>query len=135
MEDLKEQLKTMDDFSARRLIKETKKKARVAAKDSKFQITLNEYNRALTIAKELNFRDEIAKISLKIFNIESKSKYIELDFNIEKAETAEKNGDIFNSINFYQHALKILNEFKVYSVADPRIRKLKKKIQKLREEI
>ncbi len=135
LKDLKEQLKTMDVYSAHKWIKDIMKKARAAAKDSKFQITLNEYNRALLIAKELNFKEEIEKISLKIFNIESKSKYIELDFNIEKAENAEKDGDVFNSINYYQHALKILDEFKVYNVADPRIRKLKKKIQKLREEI
>ena len=135
LSDLKEQLTTMDVFSARRLIREIMKKARTAAKGSKFQVTLNEYNRALLIAKELNFKEEITKISLKIFNIESKSKYIELDFNIEKAENAEKNGDIFNSINYYQHALKILNEFKVYNILDPRIKKIKKKIQKLREEI
>jgi len=125
----------MDVYSARRLIREIMKKARAEAKDSKFQVTLNEYNRALLIAKEINFKEEIAKISLKIFNIESKSKYIELDFNIEKAENAEKNGDVFNSINYYQHALKILDEFKVYNVLDPRIRKIKTKIQKLREEI
>jgi hypothetical protein len=135
LRDLKERLTTMDVYSARRLIREIMKKARAAAKDSKFQVTLNEYNRALLIAKELNFKEEIMKISLKIFNVESKSKYIELDFNIEKAENAEKKGDIFNSINYYQHALKILNEFKVYNVLDPRIRKIKKKIQKLREEI
>ena len=135
LRDLKEQLTTMDVYSARRLIREIMKKARTAAKDSKFQVTLNEYNRALLIAKELKFKEEIAKISLKIFNIESKSKYIELDFNIEKAENAERNGDIFNSINYYQHALKILDEFKVYNVLDPRIKKIKKKIQKLREEI
>jgi len=135
LRDLKEQLTTMDVYSASRLIREIMKKARTAAKDSKFQVALNEYNRALLIAKELNFKEEIAKISLKIFNIESKSKYIELDFNIEKAENAEKNGDVFNSINYYQHALKILNEFKVYNVLDPRIRKFKKKILKLREEI
>ena len=135
LRDLKEQLTTMDVYSARRLIREIMKKARAAAKDSKFQVTLNEYNRALFIAKELNFKEEIMKISLKIFNIESKSKYIELDFNIEKAENAEKNGDLFNSINYYQHALKILDEFKVYNVLDPRIKKFKKKIQKLREEL
>ena len=135
LRDLKEQLTTMDVYSARRLIREIMKKARAAAKDSKFQVALNEYNRALLIAKELNFKEEITKISVKIFNIESKSKYIELDFNIEKAENAEKNGDVFNSINYYQHALKILDEFKVYNVLDPRIRKFKKKIQKLREEL
>ncbi len=135
LRDLKEQLKTMDVYSARRLIKEIMKKARAATKDSKFQVTLNEYNRALFIAKELNFKEDITKISFKIFDIESKSKYIELDFNIEKAENAEKNGDLINSINHYQHALKILDDFKVYNVDDPRIRKIKKKIQKLREDI
>ncbi|MBY9016425.1 MAG: hypothetical protein KGD68_12090 [Candidatus Lokiarchaeota archaeon] len=135
LEDLKEQLKTMDEDSARRLIREIMKRARAAAKDSKFHVTLNEYNRALLIAKELNLKEEITKISLKIFNLESKSKYIELDFNIEKAEHAEKNGDFINSINYYQQALKILDGFKVYNVLDPRIRKFKKKIQKLREEI
>ena len=133
--ELKERLKTMDEDSARRLMKEIMKKARAAAKDSKFQVTLNEYNKALFIAKDLNFKEEITKISLKIFNIESKSKYIELDFNIEKAEKAEKNGDVINSINYYQHALRILDGFKVYNVVDSRIKKFKKKIQKLREDI
>ena len=132
---LKKQLTTMDDASVRRLIREIMKKARAAAKDSKFQIALDEYNRALLIAKELNFKEIITKISLKIFNVDSKSKYIELDFNIKKAENAEKNGDIINSINYYQHALKILDGFKVYNAVGPRIRKLKKKIQKLRDEI
>ena len=135
LRDLKEQLTTMDVYSARKLIREIMKKARAAAKDSKFQVTLNEYNRALLIAKELNFKEEITKISLKIFNTESKSKYIELDFNIEKAENAEKNDDIFNSINYYQHALKILDESKEDYQVYPRIRKFKKKIQKLREEL
>jgi len=133
--DVKKQLTTMDDASVRRLIREIMKKARAAAKDSKFQIALNEYNRALLIAKELNFKEIITKISLKIFNIDRKSKYIELDFNIKKAENAEKNGDIINSINYYQQALKILDGFKVYNAVDTRIRKFKKKIQKLREEI
>ena len=135
LEDLKEQLKTMDEDSAHRLIREIMKRARIAAKNSKFHVTLIEYNKALLIAKELNFKEEITKISLKIFNLESKSKYIELDFNIEKAENSEKNGDKINSINYYQQALKILDGFKVYNVLDPRIRKFKKKIQKLREEI
>ncbi len=87
------------------------------------------------INTKLNFKEEITKILLKIFNLESKSKYIELDFNIEKAENTEKNGDLINSINYYQQALKILDGFKVYNVIDSRIRKFKKKIQKLREEI
>ena len=70
-----------------------------------------------------------------VTSIERKSKTIELDFNIEKAENAEKYGDFINSINYYQKALEILDGFKVYNIIDPRIKKIKKKILKLRDEI
>ena len=135
LETLKEQLETMDKYTAQRLIKEIMRKAKTAEKDSRFQVTLNEYNKALYIAKDFKFKEEIIKISQKIFNLEHKSKYIELDFNIEKAENAEKYGDFINGINYYQKALEILDGFKVYNITDPRIKKFKKKILKLREEI
>ena len=64
-----------------------------------------------------------------------KSKNIELDFNIKKAENAEKYGDFINSINYYQQALEILDSFRIYNATDPRIKKFKKKIARLREEI
>ncbi|MFX0048254.1 MAG: hypothetical protein ACFE8G_08790 [Candidatus Hermodarchaeota archaeon] len=132
---MKAQLKTMDTYSAQKLIKEIMRKAKMAEKDSGFQVTLNEYNKALVIAKDFKFKEEINKISQKIFNLEHRSKSIELDFNIEKAENAEKYGDYINSINYYQKALEILDGFKVYNITDPRIKKLKKKILKLRAEI
>ncbi len=135
IETLKDQLETMDIYSAQRLIKEIMRKAKTAEKDSRFQVTLNEYNKALFIAKDFKLKEEINKISQKIFNLEHKSKYIELDFNIEKAENAEKYGDFINSINYYQKALEILDSFKVYNITDPRIKKFKKKILRLREEI
>lgn len=135
LETLKEQLETMDKYTAQRLIKEIMRKAKTAEKDSRFQVTLNEYNKALFIAKDFKFKEEIIRISQKIFNLEHKSKYIELDFNIEKAENAEKYGDFINGINYYQKALEILDGFKVYNITDPRIKKFKKKILKLREEI
>ncbi|MFW9949596.1 MAG: hypothetical protein ACFFKA_05670 [Candidatus Thorarchaeota archaeon] len=132
---MKDQLKTMDKYSAQKLIKEIMRKAKMAEKDSGFQVTLNEYNKALYIAKDFKFKEEVNKISQKIFNLEHKSKSIELDFNIEKAENAEKYGDFINCINYYQKALEILDGFKVYNITDPRIKKFKKKILKLREEI
>jgi hypothetical protein len=135
IDELKDQLETMDEDSARKLIKEIKRKAKEAEKDSTYQVTLNEYNKALYIAKVFEIKEEINKISQKIFNLEHKSKYIELDFNIKKAENAEKYGDFINSINYYQKALEILDSFKVYNITDPRIKKFKKKILKLREEI
>jgi len=135
IDELKNQLDTMDVYSAQKLIKEIIRKAKAAEKDSHYQITLNEYNKALFIAKDFKIKDEIKRISQKIFNLERKSKNIELDFNIEKAENAEKYGDFINSINYYQKALEILDGFKVYNITDPRIKKFKKKIFKLREEI
>ncbi|MFX1410357.1 MAG: hypothetical protein ACFFA6_08390, partial [Promethearchaeota archaeon] len=87
------------------------------------------------IAKEFNLKEDINKISQKIFDLEIKSKQIELNFNIEMGENAEKNGDFINSINYYQKALKILEGFLVYNFIDPRIKKFKKKILKLRSEI
>ena len=135
IDELKNQLEAMDEYSARKLIKEITRKAKTAAKNSRYQVTLNEYNKALYIAKDFKFKEEINKISQKIFNLEHKSKSIELDFNIEKAENAEKYGDFINSINYYQKALEILDGFKVYNITDPRIKKFKKKILKLREEI
>ncbi|NVM18253.1 MAG: hypothetical protein HWN80_11105 [Candidatus Lokiarchaeota archaeon] len=132
---LKDQLETMDKYSAKKLVKEIMRKAKTAEKDSRYQVTLNEYNKALYIAKDFKFKEEINKISQKIINLEHKSKYIELEFNIEKAENAEKYGDFINSINHYQKALEILDGFKVYNITDPRIKKFKRKILKLREEI
>ena len=134
-DELKSKLDTMDKFSAQKLIKELMRKAKAAEKESTYQVTLNEYNKALFIAKDFKLKDEISKINQKIFNLEHKSKNIELDFNIEKAENAEKYGDFINCINYYQKALEILDEFKVYNIVDPRIKKFKKKIAQLREEI
>jgi len=135
IEKLKNQLKTMDKYSAIKLIKEIMRKAKTAEKDSTYQVTLNDYNKALFIAKDFKLKEEINKISQKIYNLEHKSKNIELDFNIEKAENAEKYGDFINSINYYQKALEILDGFKIYNITDPRIKKFKKKILRLREEI
>jgi len=132
---LKERIKYFDKESAKNLIKEFIKKGKIASKDSAYQLTQKEYNKALFIAKEFDLKDEIQKISQKLFDLESKSKYIELDYNIEKAEIAENNGDFINSINYYQKALQIMEGFLVYNVVDPRIKKFKKKIFKLREEI
>jgi hypothetical protein len=135
IDELKTRLKTMDKYSAQKLIKELIRKAKTAEKDSTYQVTLNEYNKALFIAKDFKLKDEINKISQKIFDLEHKSKNIELEFNIKKAENAEKYGDFITSINYFQKALEILDSFKVYNIIDPRMKKFKKKIAKLREEI
>lgn len=135
IDELKENIETIDKETAKKMIKEFLKKGKIAEKESLYQETNKEYNKALVIAKRFNLKEEINKLSQKIFDLESKSKQIELNYNIEMAENSEKNGDLINSINYYQKALKILEGFLVYNIVDPRIKKFKKKILKLREEI
>ncbi|MFW9937943.1 MAG: hypothetical protein ACFFD5_09855 [Candidatus Thorarchaeota archaeon] len=130
---LQDQIKNIDKNVAIDLIKELIKKAKSAEKDLAYQVTLEEYNKALFIAKEFNLKEQITKINQRIFDLDYKNKQIELDFNIEMAENAEKNTDLINSINYYQKAVEILEGFLVYNIFDSRLKKFKKKIIKLRE--
>jgi len=50
-------------------------------------------------------------------------------------ENAEKNNDNINAIYYYQKALKILEGFLIYDSSDSRMKKLKKKILKIREDM
>jgi len=77
----------------------------------------------------------INKVSFMVFEIEKKAKQVELDFSLETGENAEKNKDYINAIFQYQKALKILEGFLIYDNSDSKIKKLKKKIVKLREEM
>ncbi len=135
--ELKEKLNTIDLITAKKMIKQYLKKGKTAAKDVAYEVASKEYNKALFIAKEFKLKDDIIKISQIIFEHDYKSKKIELDFVLEMAENYEKNGDFINSINSYQKATKILESFLIYNLldADSQIKKLKKKIMKLRENI
>ncbi|MFW9819336.1 MAG: hypothetical protein ACFFE5_06975 [Candidatus Thorarchaeota archaeon] len=132
---LKEQAEEMDENSAYKMIKELIKKGKAAEKSLAYKIGEEEYKKALFLAKKFNFKQEIDKISKLLLELDKEIKQIELDFNLEAGENAEKNSDFINSIQYYQKALKILEEFLIYNVSDSRIKKLKKKIIKLREEI
>ena len=135
IEDLQIDLDEMNILSARKIIKEFFKKGKGAEKTLAYQVAKKEYKKALYVAKEFNLKDDITRISQSVLNLEKKEKQLELDFALEKGENAEKNGDYLNSINFYQKALKILEGFLIFNISDSRIKKLKKKIIKLREEI
>ncbi|MFX1377953.1 MAG: hypothetical protein ACFFA4_02570 [Promethearchaeota archaeon] len=132
---LKEQVEEMDENSAKRMIRDLIKKGKAAEKSLAYKVGEDEYKKALFLAKEFNFKPEIDKTSKLLMELDKQVKQIELDFNLEAGENAEKNGDFINSIQYYQKALKILENFLIYNVSDSRIKKLKKKITKLREEI
>ncbi|MFX0023815.1 MAG: hypothetical protein ACFE9S_15925 [Candidatus Hermodarchaeota archaeon] len=135
LDKLKEQADDMDEDSVYNMIKELIKKGKTAEKALAYKVGEEEYKKALFLAKEFNFKQEIDKISKYLLELDKEIKQIELDFNLEAGENAEKNGDLINSIQYYQKALKILESFLIYNVSDSKIKKLKKKIMKLREEI
>lgn len=134
-EKLKEQVEDMEKDSAIKMIKELIKKGKAAEKSLAYQVGEEEYKKALFLAREFNLKTEIERTSKMLLELDKQVKQIELDFNIEAGENAEKNSDFINSIQYYQKALKILEGFLIYNVSDSRIKKLKKKIIKLREEI
>ncbi|MFW9940495.1 MAG: hypothetical protein ACFFFT_05600 [Candidatus Thorarchaeota archaeon] len=135
IEDLQVDFDEMSILTASKLIKEFLKKGKDAEKTLAYQVAQKEYKKALYVAKEFNLKDEITRISQLVLNLDKKEKQLELDFALEAGENAEKNGDYIHSINFYQKALKILESFLIFNISDSRIKKLKKKIIKLREEI
>jgi len=117
------------------MIKDLIKKGKAAEKTLAYQVGEQEYKKALFLAKKFNLKTQIERISNMLLELDKQVKQIELDFNLETRENAEKKGDYINSIQYYQKALKILEGFLIYNVSDSRIKKLKKKIMKLREEI
>lgn len=134
-EELKEKVEDMDEKSAIKMIKEFIKKGKAAEKALDYQVSEKEYKKALFLAREFNLKIEIDKISKMLLELDNKVKQIELDFTLKAGENAEKSGDYIHSIQYYQKALKILESFLIYNISDSRIKKLKRKIIKLREEI
>ena len=134
-ERLKEKAEEMDEVSAIKMIKELIKKGKVAEKSLAYQVGEKEYKKALFLAREFNLKMEIDKISKILLELDKQVKQIELDFTLKAGENAEKSGDYIHSIQYYQKALKILESFLIYNISDSRIKKLKKKIIRLREEI
>ncbi|MFX1338275.1 MAG: hypothetical protein ACFFDK_06680 [Promethearchaeota archaeon] len=133
--ELEGQMENLNNDGAKQLIKNLIKRGKTAEKSSTFDITRKEYNKALIVAKKFSLKDDINKISRMIFETKKKAKQVELDFALETGENAEKNNDYINAIYCYQKALKILEGFLIYDGSDSRIKKLKKKILKIREEM
>jgi hypothetical protein len=134
---LEQELINIDIISAKKKIKQYLKKGKAAAKDVAYEVALMYFNKALFIAKKFKLREDVVKISQILFKYDFKSKKIELDFFLEIAENYQKKGDYINSIDNYQKAIKIYENFLIYDLsdADSQIKKIKKKILKLREEI
>ncbi|MFX1353023.1 MAG: hypothetical protein ACFE8V_05795 [Promethearchaeota archaeon] len=136
-EQLKDEIDFKDEFSVKKLLKEVIRKAKIAEKDRAYQVAHKGYSKALYIAKELKLKDEINRITHLLFQLDYTTKKVELDFALEMAENYEKTKDFINSIHYYQKVIKILESFVIYNIADAdsQLKKLRKKIIKLREEL
>ncbi|MFW9820382.1 MAG: hypothetical protein ACFFE5_12295, partial [Candidatus Thorarchaeota archaeon] len=95
----------MNKDAAMKKVKSLLKKAEIAEKDAAYQEALNEYQKALTYAKEFNMETMIGKISFKILEIIKLNKEVELKFALEQASKSEKRKD-------YVVALKYLFQIK-----------------------
>ncbi|MHA1192843.1 MAG: hypothetical protein ACTSP9_11175 [Promethearchaeota archaeon] len=133
--ELKSKIQNVDEFTRKKIIKEIMKKGKSAEHSLAYQSAEKEYKKAVLLSREFKFREEEKRASRLLFKSEKKVKEIELEFSIETGDKSEKNKDYIKAIHNYQNAIKIMEENLIYSVPDPRIKKLKRKILKLREEI
>lgn len=133
--EFKKKIQSGDEFTRKEIIREILKKGKSAENSSAYQSAEREYKKAVILSREFELKEEEKRTSRFLFNSEKKVKAIELDFFIETGEISEKNKDFIKAIHNYQNAIKIMEDYLIYNVTDPRIRKLKRKILKLREEI
>ena len=129
---LKSKIQNLDESAGKEIIKEIMKKGKSA---EHYQSAEKEYKKAVLLSREFKFKEEEKRASRLLFKSEKKMKEIELEFSIETGDKSEKNKDYIKAIHNYQNAIKIMEENLIYSVSDPRIKKLKRKTLKLREEI
>jgi len=133
LSDLRDQMELLDENDQRELIKGLIKKGKIAERSLDYLDAQKEYEKAQLLSREFSFHEENKKSSKKIFNLEKKQRNIELEFAVETAEIAEKSKDFIKAIYHYQKALKIMENNVIYAEPDPRIKKIKRKIFKMRE--
>ena len=88
--EIRERLKDVDQNTAKHIIKDLIKRGKSAERSLAYQSALKEYKKAISISRELSFKDETKKASRLLFDLEKKIKAIELDFALETGENAEK---------------------------------------------
>ena len=125
---LADKIATIDVITAESMMNRFIKLGNIAEKASIYQEAHKEFKKALLIAWKFGIKDMEKKIENMIKGIEKKIYQIELNFNLNAAEKAEKKKDYIESIRCYQAAINILENTRD---ASSKIRKLKKHIEKL----
>jgi tetratricopeptide (TPR) repeat protein len=133
--ELRSKLQGVDETTARQIIKDIIKRGKSAERSLVYQSAQEEYKKAISVSRELGFKEETKKASRLLFDLEKKKKALELNFALETGENAEKAKDFIKAIHNYQKAIELMQSNLIYDDPDPRIKKFKRKIAKLREEI
>ncbi|MFX0029937.1 MAG: hypothetical protein ACFE8B_12050 [Candidatus Hermodarchaeota archaeon] len=118
----------MNEDIAIKKVKSLLKKGEIAEKDTAYQEALNEYQKALTYAKEFNMERMVGKISFKILEIIKLNKEVELKFALEQASKSEKRRD-------YVVALKYLLQIKESLSSENEDEKRNKQLQRINSRI
>lgn len=131
--DLKEQAVSLDENTAKSLMEKFIKKGKKAEKSLIYKEAQVEYERALYLATGFGFDKEIGKISFIILELDKKIRAMEFDYAIDKAESAEKRKDYIEAIKNYQKAKELALSDPDADEEDSKIKKLRKKIEKLQK--
>ncbi len=131
LNELREQAQMLDATSAKKMMMAFVKKGKVAEKGLIYNEAQKEYQKALFVATGFEFNKDIGKISFMILELDKKMMKLELDFELQAAEKAEKRKSFIDAISHYQKAVKILEDDVNSSDIESKIKKFNKKIAKL----
>ncbi|MFW9781807.1 MAG: hypothetical protein ACFFFB_05930 [Candidatus Heimdallarchaeota archaeon] len=121
----------MNEDIAMKKVKSLLKKGEIAEKDTAYQEALNEYQKALTYAKEFNMETMIDKISFKILEIVKLNKEVELKFALEQASKSEKRKDYVVALKYLFQIKENLSSQKKDDKQDKQLQRINSRIKKL----
>ena len=111
------------------------KKGDTAEKALAYKEAQKEYEKALYIATGFNFEPDIGKISFMVLELDKKIKAIEIDFELEAGEKAEKKKDYVNAIQHFKQAIKFLDNDGNTNGNEAKIKKLEKRVLTLQKQL
>jgi hypothetical protein len=133
---LADRIAKIDVVTAEAMIKKFISLGAAAEKASIYHEAHNEFKKALLIAWKVGLKDMEKKVENMIKGIEKKMIQMELDFNINAAEKAEKKKDYIECKRYYHEAIDCIEKQVIDAHIDSKearskIKKLKKQIEKL----
>ena len=133
--ELKENVRNMRAEEAKKLMENYIKKGETAEKALAYKEAQKEYEKALYIATGFHFEPDIGKISFMVLELDKKIKTIEIGFELEAGEKAEKKKDYVNAIQHFKQAIMYLNNEGDANGNEVKIKKLEKRILALQKQL